>query len=675
VALTADLIDDVVAAAQRILALPPAPRSLLEFVRTLRYPDGPEQGNLCDPESHVATFEILRAFAHGGHDEMLTLGPVQDTKTWSTTTVPTMYAIVELRRSVVIGWPDRSLAGKYWRGKLKPTIEASGLGDVLPEEGPGSDGGAPEDVLFRTGARLYLLGAGARNEAGQSMVTAPIVKVEERDSIRARWVELLWQRCESYGEHKRRSSTSTIKHDKGSPTVAVYESSIALRPYFQCPLCVEAKHPSGGWQTLEPDRFRYDATDDIAAESTAHVVCAHVAEHRLHEDLRRWMITGKRWRLVGRGQTIQPDGSVTGDLARSRIWGFRWTALDSPLKPLGELAKQHRQACERRDAHGDHDPLRQFYRDKWVMAYREDVEGQEGTTVVTPAYLQARSVSHGWADFAVDRDDAGKTWGRHLAELPAAATIASLAVDVQLNRCYWSLIGADADLRTWDAAWGYEFASADQVPMSVGELHAVLDRIRELVPSLLKRTDAPDVQLVAQGIDVGFRQHDITAWLAGNPQWTPVSGAGDEVVGKMREAARPDPGAAPQPGDDMLGVVYLRDIQGARLSAGPRQRLHLVDVERVKEQAQSAFLRAAAAAGAAHLPRGLKANDAYILHLTGEVLDEDEKTGKRKWRVIRKRHDYLDLRTYNLALLRLHLRDATLPPTATRRYRVVNGYT
>ncbi|HYG70096.1 MAG TPA: hypothetical protein VD838_20645, partial [Anaeromyxobacteraceae bacterium] len=158
--ITADLLDLVVDAAARQIALPPRPRGLLEFARSLRYPDGPEEGKLCDPESHVATYEILRAFAKGGYDELVTLGPVQDTKTWSTTTVPTLYALAELRRSVVIGFPDRNLAAKYWRSKLRPTITASGLGHLLPEDGPGSDGGAPEDVLFATAARLFLLGAG-----------------------------------------------------------------------------------------------------------------------------------------------------------------------------------------------------------------------------------------------------------------------------------------------------------------------------------------------------------------------------------------------------------------------------------------------------------------------------------------------------------------------------------
>ncbi len=656
-----DLLEDVVEAAQRILALPPSPRPLLAFVRTLRYPDGPEQGNLCEPESHVATFEILRAFAQDIWDERVALGPVQDTKTWSMTTVPTLYAIAELRRSVVIGWPDRSIAGKYWRGKFKPTLEASGLGNLLPEDGPGSDGGAPEDVLFATGARLYLLGAGAKNEAGQAMVTAPIVKVEERDSIRPRWVELLYQRNESYGEHKRRSSTSTLKHDKGSSTSAVYEGSTAYRAWFQCPLCVAAAHPSGGWQTFEPDRFHYDPTDDIAAEATAHIVCAHVPEHRIHDGIRAGMITSRRWRRVARGQAVQPDGTVTGDLPRTKVWGLRWTALDSKLKPLGELAKQHRQACERRDAHGDHEPLRQFYRDKWVMAYREDVEGQDGSTEITPAYLQARSVQHGWADFTLDKDDTGRLWSRHLTAVPEVATLASVKIDVQTNRCYWSLIGADADLRTWDASWGYEFATPDQLPMSEGELHQVLDRIRDLLPSLLTRVDGATVALVTRAVDVGFNQAAITTWLASNPTWMPVSGAGDDVAGKLR--------AAPA-GGDMLGVVYRRTIDGARLH--PRQLLHLVDVDKVREQAQSAFLRAPGDAGAAHLPRGLKANDAYILHLTAEVLEEDEKTGRRKWRVVRKRNDYLDLRTYHLALLRLHLRNTTLPPSR-RKFGVVGN--
>jgi hypothetical protein len=295
------------------------------------------------------------------------------------------------------------------------------------------------------------------------------------------------------------------------------------------------------------------------------------------------------------------------------------------------------------------------------MPYREDVEGQDGAELITPRYLQARSMAHGWADFTLDKDDTGKIWSRHLTELPEQATIASLKIDVQDNRCYWSLIGADPDLRTWDASWGYEFATPDQLPMSEPELHAVLDRIRDLLPSLITRVDGAQVLVVTRGVDVGFHQEEITNWLVGNPTWVPLSGAGDEVAGKLRQALAKG---------DMLGVVYRREIVGARL--GPRQLLHLVDVDKVKEQAQTAFLRTPGDAGAAHLPRGLKANDAYVLHLTAEVLEEDEKSGRRKWRVVRKRNDYLDLRTYHLALLRLHLRNLTLP-TNRRRFGVVGN--
>lgn len=641
-----DLLDEIAAAVGGVLALPPPPRPLLDFARTLRYPDGPAEGQQCDPESHVATYEILRAFAAGGFDEIVTLGPVQDTKTWSTTTVPALFALVELRSSVVIGWPDRSLCAKYWRQKLKPTIDASELAHLLPLDGPGSDGGAPEDVLFTTGARLNLMGAGARNEAGQSMVTAPIVLVEERDSIRPRWVQLLFMRCASYGERQRRHSTSTIKHDKGSTTLETFEQGLAMRPWFRCPLCVTAEHASGGWQIFDPERFAYDPTDDITAEQTAHIVCAHVSEHRITEALRIEAITGRRWVLAARGQKVLPDGSVDGEAPRTRIWSFRWTALDSPLKPLGQLAKRHRQACELRDAHGDHAEIRQFYRDMWATPYREEVEGQDNAAVVSPIYLQARSKLHGWDPAVADRDELGR-YSRHVAPIPDQAQFASLTIDVQQNRLYWKLDAADLDMRTWDMAWGYEFASASQDPLSDVELHGLFDRIHGFAADLVTNAER-SIPIVARGIDVGYNQSAIVDWLSGHPEWIPLSGAGDDVAGKLR---------ATNAAGDLLGVLYRRRPEGWRL--GGRQLLHLIDVDKVKEMAQSAFLRPAGAPGAAHLPQGLKSNDSLIKHLTGEILEEDDRTGRRKWVVKNKRHDFLDLRTYNVALLRLHVRNTT----------------
>ena len=62
----------------------------------------------------------------------------------------------------------------------------------------------------------------------------------------------------------------------------------------------------------------------------------------------------------------------------------------------------------------------------------------------------------------------------------------------------------------------------DVLPLSIGELHAVLDRIADLVPPLLERADAPALPLIARGIDVGFRQEDLCQWMAGRPDWLPA---------------------------------------------------------------------------------------------------------------------------------------------------------
>jgi len=677
--IAAETLDQLADAALRVLAPPPRPRSLLAFARSLRLPDGPQAGEAYEPTSHPAGLEILRAFAAGGFEQMVTLGPVQDGKTWATIIVPLLYTLAELRQAAVYGLPDRALAGKVWRSKLRPTIEACGLGHLLPTSGPGSDGGAPEDVLFTTGARLFMLGAGARNEAGQAAVTAPFVAVDERDSIRPRWVELLNARADAFDIAARRVSTSTIKHDAGgSTTWSLYAMSTSGRLWFRCPRCRAEAHASGGWQAFEWDRVEYDPTDDRTAAATVRLVCAHVAEHRLTDDERRAALLD--WRLVARGQSVAPDGGLVGELPPTSVWGLRWTALDSPLKSLPTLAVRHRQACQQRDAEGNHEALRQFYRDQLAAPYRDDLEGQEGTATLTPAYLQARANVHGWADLVADKPDDGALWSRYMAPLPDTATCAVATIDVQSNRCYWLLTAADADLRTYDAAWGYEHATADRLPTSTGELHAILDRIADLLPSLVARDGAapgepaarPPVPIVGLGVDVGYRQPELVAWLAGRPSWVPIAGAGEDVAGKLRSVVAQAPGAERRDGD-MLGVLYRRALEGARLA--PRQQLHLVDVDRVKEQAVGQYLRPAGSAGAAHLPRGLKASDAIILHLTGEQLVESDKTGRRVWRVVRKRHDYLDLRTYNLALLRLHLRNATLAPMPVRARRVVGSFT
>jgi len=623
-----------------VLASPPKPRGLGAFARTLRLPEDPtapagQQPGLYDPASHPAQYEILLAFADGGFYEFVQLGPIQDGKTWAGEIVPMLYALIELRRSVVYAGPTREFIDEQMASKVLPSIEGSGLGRYLPDRGRGSSGGQGPSMLFTTGARLFLRGAGGANEAGQAGISAPYVFLEERDSIRSRWAELLFGRSESYDTAARRVSNSTLKLDEAgkSPTWQVYEGSTANRLWFQCRACVASDHASGGWQPFEWDRVTYDGADDATAAASVRLVCRHCAHPMT--DVERKQALGHH-RLVGRGQAVAKDGAITGDRPASSVWGLRWTSLDSPLKSLGMLAVKHRLAVHRRDAYGDHEPLRQFHRDQLAAPYRDDVEGLDGVKAISREYLAARSQAHGWSAAIPERDELG-LYSRHLAAWPEAAEFAVVAVDVQENRCYWSIIAGDASARTWDVAWGYEFATKAQEPLDEAELHTVLDRIDELAHALALDAAVP---LVFRAVDVGYRQSDLANWLRGHAAWLPVAGAGDDVAGTLRKANRPG---------DLPGVIYRVKPDGWTLPS--TQLLHMVDADRMKREAQAMFLRASGSVGAAHLPQGVRANDSYIKHLCGEIYDDQ----RRKWIRQPGRHDFLDCRCYSVAGIRLHL--------------------
>ena len=225
-----------------------------------------------------------------------------------------------------------------------------------------------------------------------------------------------------------------------------------------------------------------------------------------------------------------------------------------------------------------------------------------------------------------------------------------MTVDVQGNRLYWLIVAEDDARCTYDLAWGYEYATPAQQPWTPAELHALLDRVDALTDDLVGHT-----ALIDRAVDTGFGSAVLIPWLQRKPLWTPLAGIGDEVAqGMRRNQARGIP-----------GVVYLHQPQGWGL---PGRLLHSIDVQRVRERAQNAYLVSAGKPGAAHVPKGLATNDSYIRHLVAEELVET-KAGTRVWRKAKGggRHDYLDLRTYATALLDLHHQRQALRAAAPKR--------
>jgi phage terminase large subunit GpA-like protein len=103
---------------------------------------------------------------------------------------------------------------------------------------------------------------------------------------------------------------------------------------------------------------------------------------------------------------------------------------------------------------------------------------------------------------------------------------------------------------------------------------------------------------------------------------------------------------------DYPGILYLRRSAGWHL----RQHRCHIDTNPMRMEAQRSFLRKPNEPGAAHLPSGLGKNQSdmtYLQHLCGEKWEEK----KMKWEKSKGggRWDWLDCRTYNMAMHRFHL--------------------
>ena len=617
----------------RLLAPAKPPRDLLAFARTLRLPDdgGPRARELYDPDSHPAQRAFLEAFQAGGFDEFLVLGPTQDGKTWVSQIVPMLWALVEHRASTIFALPDRQLMDRLWQSKVHPAFATCGI-PVLPTHGAGSEGGTPQSLRTQAGSMLYLLGAGAKNEAGQAGVTGKFLFGDELDSIRPRHRKLLSGRVDSWQEQARRVWSTTIKGDdaKTSQALADYQTSTQGAMFSCCPHC-------GVWQALTWDLVTYDPTSDHTARASARLACSSCAVLWTDEERRAAVAMA---RLVHAGQALigtGPDAVLQGEVVPVARWGIRWSSLDSPFCSLGLLCVQHRQATASRDTHGDHDPLRQFFRDRLTLAYQGDAADLSGLASISPRSLWLRSQASTWGPsqpFSDRGGDERETFSHHVAPMPEEATHCVVSCDLQHDRVYWVLVAADGAGREWDVAWGYDYADPTHTPMDALGLSVCLTRIEAATMAY-----SGVVPLLAWGIDVGdgVMLDKVLVWLITAPRWWALDGKGDQIAASRHPL-------------DVAGVCYL--TTPGRWLLGPSRPLIKVASQTVKEATQTAYLRPAGSPGACHLPNGLRANAGYLQHLCGERMESTPRGG-RKWVKTAGRHDWLDARTYGRALLAL----------------------
>ncbi len=639
-----------------------SPLSVLLWCTMLVLP-GSRKGQRYDPTIHPGQYEFLRAYEGAKYTDFVVIGPTQDGKTVTVCLVPLLHQLIEVGDNAVYGLPDENVGLRQWTEKVEPAMRLSGLDARMPTHGVGSAGGATRVTImqFNDGGLLTWMGGGSKNESAQSSVSAPVVVKDEIDAMKVGIVEKMDRRADAFDSigKARRISTSTIKHDDGtSKVLGLYSQSTAARLYFPCPACRQ-------FQSLEWERVEYDPTDDISARDTAVLRCANDSCGHAWTDEERLMALRDR-RLVMRGQAVDPDGTVIGDAPRTILWGLMWTALDSPFRTLGRLALLHRKAKEAVETRGDHEEMRQFYRDQLCRVYLGDRLDQEDgvPSKLTRGHLVARSAA---SVYGPTRDIKGGDGadGYHIAPCPAEVAWMTAACDVQRGgrdapgRLYFLLQGMDTAMRTWDLAWGSLSVSPIGTQANTEEMHRGLDRLDSLLRELQEEMGRP---LVRRAVDVGDRQDELRQWLIKNREWWPIKG-----TDPMKSADQ----------WDLSGWIYRRLQKD-------RWYLYHIDTKLVRRQAQAGFLLAPGKVGAAHVPRGLRVTSALVRHYcaTAEVPDArgglrwtDRETDRKLHPDYARRHDLLDCRTYAIAVGYEYLRRQMQNRGRPTNYGAIGGIT
>lgn len=241
--------------------------------------------------------------------------------------IPTLYALFELRETVIVGVPSEAIMEDKWTVDLKPVIEGSRYRDLLPDIGSGSRGGKALTVQFRNGAILRFM-TGGGDDQSRSAYTSRFLRITEVDgfdevgssSREGTKFDQLERRTLAFGAAANVIGECTATIETGR-IWKEYTNGSRSRIAIPCPHCGEYVTPERehlvGWQ---------DATSEAQAVASAAIACPSCGA--MWSNAQR-IEANRRGVLVHRGQEVGKDGVVRGDLPPTRTLGFRWNCVNS----------------------------------------------------------------------------------------------------------------------------------------------------------------------------------------------------------------------------------------------------------------------------------------------------------------------------------------------------------
>jgi len=349
----------------------PALRTLREFAEEeIIVPDGPFAGERfrCDVQPFARLY--FDAVDSGNWHRFAAVGPTQTGKTFCCCVIPLMYHLFELQDTVVYGVPDLNMVQDKWEKDILPAITASRYADMLPTRGSGARGGrVGQSVTFRNGATLRFM-TGGGGDKSRAAFTARVLIVTETDGMdesgdasrEADKISQMEGRLRAHDEDKRVYLECTASISAGR-IWREYESGTKSRIMQKCPECGEFVHLGRqhlvGWQNCD---------NILDAREQSAYACSACGVLWTEEERRQ--AAGDSI-LIHKGQEIDRDGNVTGDMPRTETLGFRWSAPDNMFNSAGTIGVDEWTGARDENEDNAEKKLCQFV---WALPFDPDIQ-------------------------------------------------------------------------------------------------------------------------------------------------------------------------------------------------------------------------------------------------------------------------------------------------------------
>jgi phage terminase large subunit GpA-like protein len=343
-------------------------RTIVQFAEEeIIIPEGPYQGLHFDTKTMFWTKLLLDVFFKGEYKYYFASGSVQSGKTLLLITILMLYYLFESKESVIFGGPDMKLVKKLYRKKVLPVLKKTRYVFEMPDFGPGSNRGLPDEITFKNGATLYFMGAGGGDEQ-RSGITARVVLMTEIDKMdeatgvsrETNPVSQFAARTRSYGQAAQIFGECTISYEWGRIWTEIFKNGTYTLINVKCPKCKEFHAPEcedvTGWQ---------EAENVPEAIENARYKCPKCEREWTERDRLKAL---QKPVLASRGQTVTKKGKVEGEPPRTNTFGFRWNGMHNTLITLGDIAEAEYK-FDRSQDEDDKKDLMQFTR---ALPYKPD---------------------------------------------------------------------------------------------------------------------------------------------------------------------------------------------------------------------------------------------------------------------------------------------------------------